>query len=601
MRNLKLGFNLIASGVVIALALLFCMYPAAIVGVLLTDVRLNREGQSCLVPMWFSSVAGRYQSWAIGYLESGYARSVDLTNVAATEWPMFGSVFFLVTAEELQKQGKIDARAGKIRKALETAAAVVVSPGTATWVNAKWGKDYLKKENVFYRMLVILGLSSYERTTGDTRYRALMAEQRAGLADELMAAKYHVLDDYPGECWPNDVVWSVASIQRAAALEGTNHNALARALMTSLDGVLKVDGLPAFKVDKDSGRVYETPRGCGNSGILPFAAELDADIAARWYREYDARFWKQTTWLAGFTELPRGSSEHYSDVDSGPVVCEFGSVASAFGIGAAKACGRMDRAVPLTLEAVACSWPTPFGFLLPAAMGKIAVGGGCLAETALLFSMTRPTCAAKTVPFSGPVPLIVWVMLGAYACVGALLIGIEVRAWRRFLGRRTECAEAPSANVFNAPWGRTLKSVSFAATAILLGVAVIPSPGLGWPVRLLPIVLLVGALPFVVRGYEIREGALLVRRLCWNTRIELKGLQLVQFEPEVLKGSMKTCGNGGLYSFTGWFWSRRLRTYSMYVTDLTRPVVLTFTDRRIVVSPDQPEAFVRALSVFCGC
>ena len=514
---------------------------------------------------------------------------------------MFGSVFFLVTADELQKQGKIDVRSGKLRKAVETAAAVVVSPDTATWVKAKWGNDYLKKENLFYRMLVILGLSSYERMTGDTRYRALMSEQRAGVADELMAAKYHVLDDYPGECWPNDVVWSVAAIQRAAALERTNHSVLVRALMTSLDGALKVDGLPAFKVDKDTGRVYETPRGCGNSGILPFAAELDADIAARWYREYDARFWKQTAWLAGFTEWPRGSRERYSDVDSGPVVCELGSVASAFGIGAAKACGRMDRAAPLTLEAVACSWPTPFGFLLPVAMGKIAVGGGCLAETALLFSMTRPVCAAKTVPFSGPVPLIVWVMFMAYASVGALFIGTEVRAWRRFLRRPTECDEASSANLFKAPWGTTLQIVSLLTTIVLLAVAAVPSSGPIWPVRILSLALLVGALPFVVRGYEIRGDALLIRRLFWNTRVELAGLQSAQHDPTVLCHSVRTCGNGGLFSFTGWYWNRKIGAYHAYATDLRRAVVLTFVHRRVVVSPDRPEDFVRALSVFCGC
>ena len=73
MRNLKLSFNLIASGVVLALALLFCIYPAVIVGVLLTDAKLKHEGQSRLVPLWFRSVAGRYQSWASEYLESGCA------------------------------------------------------------------------------------------------------------------------------------------------------------------------------------------------------------------------------------------------------------------------------------------------------------------------------------------------------------------------------------------------------------------------------------------------------------------------------------------------------------------------------------------------
>ncbi|MCL1922144.1 MAG: hypothetical protein FWG50_13915 [Kiritimatiellaeota bacterium] len=82
------------------------------------------------------------------------------------------------------------------------------------------------------------------------------------------------------------------------------------------------------------------------------------------------------------------------------------------------------------LVAVACSWPTPFGFLVPMAMGKLAVGGGCLAETGLLFSMTRPCRVAQTVPFSGHAPLIVWVMLLAYLGTGVVIIRF---AFKRFL------------------------------------------------------------------------------------------------------------------------------------------------------------------------
>jgi hypothetical protein len=96
-------------------------------------------------------------------------------------------------------------------------------------------------------------------------------------------------------------------------------------------------------------------------------------------------------WLVGFTEMPRGSREDLMDVDSGPVFCEFGSVASAFGIGAAKAVGRFDHAAPLTLEAGAGAWPTPFGMLIPGFMGRVAVDSWSLGEVALHFSMTRPT------------------------------------------------------------------------------------------------------------------------------------------------------------------------------------------------------------------
>ena len=180
---------------------LFCLYPAVIVGVLLVDANLRNEGQSVLAPMWFKALVGRYESWADGYLKSGYARTVDELDVSGTEWPMFGTVYFLVTADELQQQGKLDIRHDALRRAVDKAAEIVVSPDTATWVKAKWGDAYLTRENVFYRMLLILGLSSYERLTGEMRYRELMSAQRKGLAGELDRARFHVLDDYPGDSY----------------------------------------------------------------------------------------------------------------------------------------------------------------------------------------------------------------------------------------------------------------------------------------------------------------------------------------------------------------------------------------------------------------
>ena len=150
-------------------------------------------------------------------------------------------------------------------------------------------------------------------------------------------------------------------------------------------------------------------------------------------------------------------------------------------------------------------------------------------------------------------------------------------------------------STFKAPWCKVLWIVSAVATAILLGVAAIPVPGPWW-LRLLPLAIVAGALPFVVRGYEIMDDRLLIRRLFWDTRIGLAGLRSARFDPAALKGSLRTCGNGGLFSFTGWYWSRPLGSYRAYVTDLKRAVVLTFDTRRIVVSPERPEEFVRELS-----
>jgi hypothetical protein len=166
-QNLKLGFHLTVSGVVIVLSLALFIYPAVTICMVVTDSQLSRTGQCRLAPMWFESAAGRFRSWASTYLETNYAGSLHHDDIPATEWPMFGAAFFLVTAEDLQTRNQIDATRGTIGEAVEKAAQIVASPVTATWVKTKWGNSYLEKENVFYRMLLILGLSSYEKITAN--------------------------------------------------------------------------------------------------------------------------------------------------------------------------------------------------------------------------------------------------------------------------------------------------------------------------------------------------------------------------------------------------------------------------------------------------
>ena len=433
----RLVFRLALAGMVFLAAFLFFFYPAAVTVRLALDAAFRRTGDSPRIPDAFAAVARRYDSWAGRFLQSRRAAGLDHEDVAATEWPMFGSVFFLVTAEDLQRQGRLDASRGTLRRAVDRAAAVVAAPDTATWVRQKWGPDYLERANVFYRMLLILGLSSYENITGESRHRALMSRQRTQLAAELAAAPRHLLDDYPGECYPNDILWAAAAIQRAARIEAANHDELVRSLMSAFDGPLRApEGLPGFQADAATGRLLQPARGCGNSGILIFAPELDPVISSKWYQAYEARYWKSSAWLAGFAEMPFGSRGRFTDIDSGPVWFGRGSVASAFGIGAARAAGRLDHAVPLTLEAVACSWPTPFGSLLPGLLGKLVADAPCLGDVALLFAMTRPV-GPDVVPFTGPLPRVVWLLPAAWTVLGLLIVAAEILGLRRERRRQT--------------------------------------------------------------------------------------------------------------------------------------------------------------------
>lgn len=152
---------------------------------------------------------------------------------------------------------------------------------------------------------------------------------------------------------------------------------------------------------------------------------------------------------------------------------------------------------------------------------------------------------------------------------------------------------------YKAPWGTALRIVSF--TLVVLSVASV----VGWPLVFpaeagsvvlllqwsLPVILAC-CLPFVIRGYAITSDAVLIRRLFWTTRLDLSGLISAEALPKAMTKCLRVCGNGGVFSFTGWYWSKSLGFFRPLVTDLNRTVVLRFGKRTVVISPDDPEGFV---------
>jgi hypothetical protein len=154
-------------------------------------------------------------------------------------------------------------------------------------------------------------------------------------------------------------------------------------------------------------------------------------------------------------------------------------------------------------------------------------------------------------------------------------------------------------NPYKAPWGKTLCWMSAFTVVIILAVAVpiifkIKSEPVGWLVALI----LPAAALFIVRSYAIEPNMLAIRRLLWTTRLPLAGLQSAELSPNVMRGSLRLFGNGGMFSITGLFRNRALGNYHAFVTDPTKTVVLRFPKRTVVVSPENPERFVAEISEF---
>lgn len=161
--------------------------------------------------------------------------------------------------------------------------------------------------------------------------------------------------------------------------------------------------------------------------------------------------------------------------------------------------------------------------------------------------------------------------------------------------------------VFGAPWGKLLMGITGGCIVILVGIPLIgvfsgPRESEWWwfAMVVFPLGLLFGSMFFMIRGYVVTSEAILVRRQGWVSRIPLARLVSAEVDPQAMRGSLRTCGNGGLFCFAGAYWNKRLGSYRAFATDPKRSVVLRFSDRVVVVTPERPVEFVAALKALRG-
>lgn len=161
-----------------------------------------------------------------------------------------------------------------------------------------------------------------------------------------------------------------------------------------------------------------------------------------------------------------------------------------------------------------------------------------------------------------------------------------------------------SALKFRAPWSKLLIWVSTITTLLCLTLGFLLHKQMFpfAPAGVVSILLLLFtalpllAFPFFIRGYTLQGSKLLIHRLGWNTTLDISEVEKACFDPNITHGSIRLFGNGGLFSFTGWFSSHTLGTYRAFFTDPKRTVVLIFPKRKIVISPENPDQFVELLS-----
>jgi hypothetical protein len=349
-------------------------------------------------------------------------------------------VFYLNATENLQREWErhpghptVTAPAVYARGAIEAATALVLDPTHHTWVKTHWGPEYLHRENVFFRALLIQAMVSRESLIHDGRDLPLLRDQVETLSAALDASPHGILNDYPGECYPVDVFAALMMIRRADALLGTDHRAFVERERRAFQGGLVDEyGLPGYYANPDRGTMEEGSRGIGNSYVCIYCPELYPDWASRWYDQYVKGFWQNQVGAAGFREYARQipHKDWFYDVDAGPVMAGFGPGANAYGVAAARANGRFDDAWTLSSQVLAASWPLPNGTWFGARILSNAAHAPYLGEANLLFLFTTLPAPSMPIRTGGYIPPFVYGFLLFYFGLGLAVSVAAIRAFR---------------------------------------------------------------------------------------------------------------------------------------------------------------------------
>lgn len=424
----------------LAVALLVFVIPVLLLLRDLRDPCIRSPGIPQSAWRLHRTLTPKLERWAKQRLESRRATQLSVSDISGTEWPLFGSVFYLWATESLQDSWETNqhsaARAPKefAKEAIGAATRLVIDPQQASWVKTHWGTNYLKTENVFYRMLVISALTSHAKLTGDRQYLPMLKDQVESLSAELDASPHGVLNDYPGQCFPGDVLTAVAMIRKADSVLGTDHSAFVKRAIRGFQGkALDERHLVPYWADAQTGSSVGPSRGCGNSYVSLFSPQIWPEEAKQWYGLYLHHFWQQTWTAVGFREFPKDlpGYDWYSDVDAGPVLKGYGFAACAFGLGAARVNGHFEQAFPLTTEMYAASCPLPDGTLLAPRLLSNAADAPYLGESAILFLLSRLPPPGVSVQTGGAIPAFTFIVLATQATMGLTLAVSAVWAIRR--------------------------------------------------------------------------------------------------------------------------------------------------------------------------
>jgi linalool dehydratase/isomerase-like protein len=149
------------------------------------------------------------------------------------------------------------------------------------------------------------------------------------------------LETFPAMIWPVDNVCALESLRYHDKLFGTDYGKACRKWERWMaEHVDEQTGMMVAQIAAD-GTVLDRPRGCALSWSLAFMPGFAPELARAQYERYRREWFIDVLGSTGMREYPEGR-EVVVDVDTGPMLGDIGTAASAFGIAAARANGDYE-------------------------------------------------------------------------------------------------------------------------------------------------------------------------------------------------------------------------------------------------------------------
>lgn len=126
--------------------------------------------------------------------------------------------------------------------------------------------------------------------------------------------------------------------------------------------------------------------------------------------------------------------------------------------------------------------------------------------------------------------------------------------------------------------------------------SIIKDAGRTTPIYTTVALLLIYFIAFAFRpiNYEVLTDKLIIHRTLSNVNIDRNQIASVELlDKEKIKWSIRTFGVGGLFGYYGKFANAKIGSMTWYATRRNKTVLVkTITNKKIILTPDEPEKFV---------